>query len=264
MAMISNWLAGERKRIEMRLIFVILIATIGPTSWVLGQSSSLFRSHRALQQARLAATTQPASNGALRANAGVTARPNSQRNEILTRMSLTAVSPPEPTVIKVNDLIGVIVRHRYRAETDASMEQDNEWKLTAKLDAWFRIHDQKLAQQLFRGGKPEVKFKNKSEVDNEGATDRSDILETRMMGKVIDVKPNGNLIIIAAYSIGTDMDTQTLVLSGEINSRDIKPDRTVTSDKIFDLKIGTASHGAVVDTVKRGWFKELLDKMKPF
>ncbi|MFQ5502217.1 MAG: flagellar basal body L-ring protein FlgH, partial [Phycisphaerae bacterium] len=220
--------------------------------------------HRARQQAQSAATTQPASNGALRANAGVTVRPNSPRNEILTRLSLTAVSPPEPTVIKVNDLIGVIVRHRYNSKSDAKLKQDSEWDLTAKLEAWFRIHDRKLVQQPLRGGKPEVNFNNTNDMNNKVKSDRKDILETRMMGKVIDVKPNGNLIIIAAYSIGTDLDTQTLVMSGEVNSRDIKPDRTVTSDKIFDLKIGTASHGAVVDTIKRGWFKELVDSLKPF
>ncbi|MFQ5412309.1 MAG: flagellar basal body L-ring protein FlgH, partial [Phycisphaerae bacterium] len=249
---------------ERRPILVILIATLGPAGWALGQSSSLFRIHRARRMKEAAATTRPATNGALRANAGVAARPNSLGNLPLARYSLTAVSPPEPTVIKVNDLIGVIIRHRYNSKTKAKLEQDSEWDLSAKLEAWFRIHDRKLVQQPLRGGKPEVNFNNTSELDNKVKSDRRDILETRMMGKVIDVKPNGNLIIIAAYSIGTDLDTQTLVLSGEINSRDIKPDRTVTSDKIFDLKIGTASHGAIVDTIKRGWFKELLDNLKPF
>ena len=247
-----------------RATFVMFIVLFGPVGWALGQSSSLFKAHQRKLAVQAAATTQPAANGAFRPIAGSTARPAQRRNSALARHSLTAVSQPEPTVIKVNDLIGVIVRHRYRAQTDARLEQESAWDVSAKLDAWFRIHDRKLQQQLFTGGKPEVKFKSENELENEGRSRRRDILETRMMGKVMDVKPNGNLIIVGWYTIDTGEDSQMLVLSGEVNSRDMNPDRTVTSDKIFGLKIGTVPTGAVADAVKRGWLKELLDFIKPF
>lgn len=246
----------------MRLTTIILVLAFGPASLALGQSSSLFRAHERRLANQATATTRPAANGSLRAGAGTTA--SAPRNEALAKHSLTAVSPPEPTLIKPNDLIAVIVRHRYRSKSDAKMEQESEWDVSAKLDAFFRIHDRKLLQQAFRGGRPEVKFGSENELENEAKTDRRDILETRLMGKVLDVKPNGNLIIVASYSIGTDHDVQSLVLSGEINRRDLGPDRNISSDKIFDLKIRTYSHGAIVDGTKRGWFKKFLDKVKPF
>jgi len=248
----------------MRLALVFILLTLGPAAWALGQSSSLFRAHEARVAARSAATTRPASNGALRDNAGTTASPSANRNVALARHSLTAVAQPEPTLIKPNDLIAVIVRHRYRLRTNSRLKQESQWNLAAKLDAFFRIHDNKLLQQAFRGGKPEVKFDNQNDMENKVRSDRRDILETRLMGKVLDVKPNGNLIIVASYSIGTDQDVQTLVLSGEVNRRDLGPDRNISSDKIFDLKIRTFSHGAVADGTKRGWLKEFLDTVKPF
>ena len=248
----------------MRTMVVMAVLLLGPASWVLGQSSSLFRAHHTRQAARSAATTRPSGNGALQVNAGAATPQSMARNLTLSRFSLTAVTPPKPELIQVNDLIGVIVRHRYRSKTDAKMEQESEWDVVAKLDAWFRIHDGKLQQQAFRGGKPEIKFECENELENEARTDRKDILETRLMGKVIDVKPNGNLVIVASYSIDTDHDVQTLVLTGEVNRRDIGPDRSVTSDKIYGLKIGSAPRGAVYDATKRGWLKELLDTVKPF
>lgn len=248
----------------MRLTTVIFVLAFGPASLALGQSSSLFRAHEHRLARRATTTTRPAANGSLRTDAGTTTSASALQNDALARHSLTAVSPPEPTLIKPNDLIAVIVRHRFRSKSDAKLEQESEWDISAKLDAFFRIHDRKWVQQSFRGGQPEVKFGSKNELENEAKSNRRDLLETRLMGKVLDVKPNGNLIIVASYSIGTDHDVQTLVLSGEVNRRDLGPDRNISSDKIFDLKIRTYSRGAIVDGTKRGWFKEFLDKVKPF
>jgi len=249
----------------MRLAIPILLLTFGPASWALGQSSSLFRAYAQRQAVKDAATTQPSVSGAIRTNAGA-ARPHSglPRNPALVAHSLTAVTLPEPRVLKVHDHIGVIVRHRYRAQSNAKLEQSSEWDVAAKLDAWFRIHDRKWQQQALTGGKPEVNFKNKNDLENEGKAKRTDVLETRLMGTVQDVKPNGNLFIVASYSIGTGQDTQRMVVTGDVNRRNINPDGTVTSDKIANLYIDTNPEGSIADAIKRGWLKKALDAVKPF
>lgn len=248
----------------MRTVLAVMIVLFAPAAWAVGQSSSLYKASLARRAAVSAATTRPTANGALRVNAGTTRRPNRPRNEALARFSLTAVTPPEPTVIGVHDHVGVIVRYRYRSKIDAKMKQESEWDLSAKLEAWFRIHDRRLQQQAFRGGKPEVKFKNTNDLENKSKADRRDILETRLMGEVLDVKPNGNLFIVASYTIGTGEDRQRLVLTGDVNRKDIGPDGNVTSDKIANLYIDMNPEGTVADTIKRGWFKEALDAFKPF
>lgn len=272
-----------------RTVVLVMVFTFAPVSLALAQSSSLFKAYRARRSAVVAQTTRPAANGAIRTNAGAVGgdatmmQPVATRgqgaagagtagqgaestvqNPVLARASLISTPAPQPKVIQVNDLIGVIVRHRYRSQIDARLKEDSKWDLESKLDAWFRIHDKKWEQQTFGGGAPEVTFSNDNQLENKGRTDRKDILETRMQGKVLDVKPNGNLIIVAYYSISSDHDTQSLVLSGEVNQKDINPDNTITSDKIFGLKIGSAPTGAVMDATKRGWLKELVDKVKPF
>ena len=267
----------------MRNWTAVMVMTLAPAGFAAAQTSSLYKASQMQQQqaAAGAATSQPAgdgvpatvspavsataaTNGALRVNAGSTPVPSAPRNLAVARYSLTSVSPPEPTLVKVNDLIGVIIRHRFRAQTDSRLQQKSEWDVATKLDAWFRIHDRKMQQQDFGGGKPEVKFTNENEMKNQGRTNRQDVVETRVMGKVIDVKPNGNLIIVAASKIEYGEDAQVLMLSGEINGRDVTPDRTVTSDKIYDLDVEIKNEGAVQDAVKRGWLKEILDTAKPF
>lgn len=269
----------------MKKLIASAFLLVAPAGMAIAQTSSLYKAAQVqVQQQQAAAagvaTSQPAdgsapavspavsataaTNGALRVNSGSSPIPTAPRNLAVARYSLTAVSPPEPTLVKVNDLIGVVIRHRFRSQTDSRLQQKNEWDVMDKLDAWFRIHDRKWQQQNFGGGKPEVNFSHSNEMKNQGRTNRQDVVETRVMGKVIDVKPNGNLIIVAASKLEFGEDSQVLMLSGEINSRDVSPDRTITSDKIYDMDVEIKNGGAVAEAVKRGWLKEILDAGKAF
>ncbi len=248
----------------MRMALVILVLGLCPVSWVLGQSSSLFLAEQIQQAAALAASTQPSSNGALRANAGAAQPAGINHNIVLAGSSLTAVRLAEPRIIKVHDHIGVIVRHRLNRQSNAKMEQESDWDAKAKLAAWFRIHDQKWTQQGLRAGTPEVDFTTKNAMENEGKSDRKDIFETRLMAEVIDVKPNGNLVIFATSEIEFDNDLQVLALTGECHKDNISADGTVTSDRIANLRVKTQNEGTVRDATKRGWLKKFLDGVKPF
>jgi len=248
----------------VRLALFILVLSIVPPGWVLGQTSSLYLAEQARQAAELAAATQPASNGALRANAGAAVPQGVNRNVVLAGHSLTALRLPEPKVIQVNDFIGVVVRYRLRHASDAKVEQKSDWDVQAKLDAWFRLHDRRWRQQAFPTGEPEIDFGSKNDMKNEGKADRDDVLETRLMAKVIDVKPNGNLVIVGWSCMQIDDESQYLRLSGECHPDQLSADNTIASDKIFGLDVRTMNEGAVKDAVKRGWFKELLDTAKPF
>ncbi|MBN2560365.1 MAG: flagellar basal body L-ring protein FlgH [Phycisphaerae bacterium] len=248
----------------MRVTLAVFVLTFGPVGWAAGQSSSLFKRCEARRAAERAATTQPSGNGSLPVNAGAANARAMGGNTALAEVSLTAIRLPEPKVIKVHDFIGVIVRYQVQHQSSSKLEQESEWDANAKLEAWFRLHDRKWTDQGFRAGKPEVKFANKNELENEGKADRKDKFETRLMAKVIDVKPNGNLVIVGWSKMGIDKEEQYIRLTGECNRDHITADGNITSDKIFGLDVVTMNKGAVRDAVKRGLFKEFLDDWKLF
>jgi flagellar L-ring protein FlgH len=248
----------------MRAVLMLLVLTLAPAGWVLGQSSSLFLQVQADKASAALAATKPAANGAIRVDAGAAVPNSAHSNMVLARSSLTAISPAEPRLIKVNDLIGVIVRYRLRHESTSKLKQDDKWDVDSKLSAWFRIHDKKLVEQNFERGVPQVTFNNKNKLDNKGEANRNDVFETRVMAKVLDIKPNGNLVIVAWSRMEIDDEMQYLRMSGECNKQDLGADGSILSDKIFGLEVKTMNEGAVKDAVKRGWFKELADGVKPF
>jgi len=247
-----------------RVICMSAFAVVVSSGWAMGQSSSLYLKSQERKAQIVAASTQPAVNGTQRTNAGAVIAPREVRNPVLLNTSLTAIPSPEKQVIKVGDFVSVIVRHRLNYQSVGRNQQNSKWDLKSKLSAWFRISDGKWVQQDFEGGTPEVNFKNENKLQNNANFDRRDAFETRVQAKIIDVKPNGNLIIMARQSVKIDSEDQFVELTGECNKSDILANKSITSDKIFDLKVRTNNDGEVRHAIKGGWLKSGWDRMKPF
>ncbi|MGE0481721.1 MAG: flagellar basal body L-ring protein FlgH [Phycisphaerae bacterium] len=185
-------------------------------------------------------------------------------NPVLQAVSPIAVSLPPPQKIGVNDLVTIIIREDKQATVDAKMNSDREWKVNAALAKWFRIHDQKWVPQTFPNGIPEADFELDSQYGGEGKTNRKESLVTRITARVLDVKPNGNLVLEARKEVNSTGDErQIMTLTGECRSRDVTNQNTVLSTQLADLRIDTKESGAMHDATQRGWIKRLFDFAKP-
>jgi len=121
-----------------------------------------------------------------------------------------------------------------------------------------------LGATTFYRGKPNVDYKFGTRLKSEGDNNREDTFITRISGKIIDVKPNGNLVLEATSQIDHEQESATVTLTGECRSVDVTPDNTVLSTQIAELRIEVENTGAVRDATTRGWVIRLLDWLKPF
>ena len=97
-----------------------------------------------------------------------------------------------------------------------------------------------------------------------GSTTRGDSMTASVTVRVIDVKPNGNLIIQGAREIRVNAESQGIMLSGEIRPVDISPDNTILSSYIANLRIEYLGSGAVSDKQQPGWLTRVVDNVWPF
>lgn len=235
------------------------------TSLAAAQSSSLFLRSNAARQVRAAATTQPVGpDGSIPANAGSAQPADASANLPLRGASLIAVVPPEPKRFRSNDLVNIVVRHQLQYQADGRLDQNRTWQLNARLSEWFRIHDRMLEQQDFQRGTPQARFDLTDNRRSNGRNQRQDQLTTRIEATVIDVKPNGNLVLEARAEYQTDEEVQVITLTGTCRGEDVSADNSILSDKIANLEIRTTPRGAVRDTTKRGFIPRLFDAAKPF
>ena len=82
--------------------------------------------------------------------------------------------------------------------------------------------------------------------------------------EVVDVKPNGTLVIQARKTIKADDEEQQFVLTGTCRVEDVVADNTVLSTQMYDLRVEKNTKGAVRGATKRSWLGEILDAISPF
>ena len=184
----------------------------------------------------------------------------------ISDVSFYAVKQPKPRVLKKHDLVTIIVREESAFSSKGTTDLKKNADLDAKIDSYIKMNLFKLSIQ---GGKtpaiaPELKGEANRDFKGDGSVDRTDSLMTRIEAEVLDVKPNGTLVLQARKHIQTDEEEQQIVLTGICRAEDVLVDNTVLSTQLHELDVIRKSKGAVQDTTRRGFVPRLLDFINPF
>lgn len=91
-----------------------------------------------------------------------------------------------------------------------------------------------------------------------GVTNNSSKFEAQLAASVINVLPNGNLVVAGERSILLNGSMSTLRFSGVVNPRDIKLNNVVASADIVDARFEVGGKGDVPESVSRTWLQRIL------
>jgi flagellar L-ring protein precursor FlgH len=102
-------------------------------------------------------------------------------------------------------------------------------------------------------------------LQGQGQTSRNMTLSTTISARVIDVKPNGDLVIQATKDIAVNSEKQAINVSGLVRAADLNSANAVPSNLVADLQIRVNGKGVVGDAIKRPFFLyRLLLGLLPF
>lgn len=166
--------------------------------------------------------------------------------------------------MKKHDLVTIIVREESEFKSEGTTDVKREVALDAKIEQFIKLALGEGLGQAVGQTTPEVKLSGNRSFKGEGTIDRSDSFVTRITAEVVDVKPNGTLVLQARSRIKTDDEEQLLVLSGTCRAEDVSADNSVLSTQLFDKDLTKNHKGPVRDSTKRGWVSKLLDALNPF
>lgn len=184
-------------------------------------------------------------------------------NEVAEKYSWIAIKPKDPPTYKVHDLLTIIVREQRTFEADSELESKREYDVRSELDAMFKLTDGGLGATGFRRGKPTVDYQFETESKGEADTKREDRLVTRITGEIIDIKPNGILVVEARARVVHDEEVSTVTLTGKVRKEDVTPDNTVLSTQLADKDIAIVNEGELRSATRRGWIPKLIDLLRP-
>ncbi|MHC4158120.1 MAG: flagellar basal body L-ring protein FlgH [Planctomycetota bacterium] len=81
---------------------------------------------------------------------------------------------------------------------------------------------------------------------------------------VVDVLPNGNLVVMGTRSRDIAGDVQIIEVSGIVRPSDIAFDNTVKSEQVADFRIVSKNSGVAEPYTRTGWLGGIFDIIWPF
>ena len=81
---------------------------------------------------------------------------------------------------------------------------------------------------------------------------------------VVDVMPNGNLVLSGTRQIEVGRDQRSLNVTGIVRPIDISPDNTVHSRFLSDLCVSYAEQGPESRFTNQGWLSRITNRVWPF
>lgn len=112
--------------------------------------------------------------------------------------------------------------------------------------------------------RPRVAFDATRSFSGKGSYQMSDSMETRLTAVVVDVLPNGNLVVEGSRLRQSVEEKVTIRLSGIVRPADVTSDNTVLSTSIAQAKIVFDTAGPNHRSTQRGFLDHLVDFIWPF
>ena len=186
--------------------------------------------------------------------------------QALQGISMYVVIPPPPRQFQRHDLISIIIDEVTTTRARQELETDKQYDTSAQFGPFPSLRHL-LELQLQNGDSSrtaELQVGADSSFGAEGEYVRDDRFTAQIQAEIIDVKPNGNLVLEARKTIIRDNEVQLIVLAGVCRGDDISTRNSVLSSQIADLTVAMRNEGDVRDAAKKGLIPRFLETVFNF
>jgi flagellar L-ring protein precursor FlgH len=143
------------------------------------------------------------------------------------------------------DMLVIHLTDNFTAATNGENKQSRQFNTNSSLTGLLgTIGAKNRLQNLFAGN-------SSTGLDGKGASTMSSNVSLNLTAQVIEVLPNGILVVQAARDITVGNDRQTVFLRGLVRPGDILPNNSIASSSISDLEVEIKGKGAVADITRQ-------------
>ena len=176
----------------------------------------------------------------------------------LEATSLFAFAREKPRLFKEHDLVQIVVRETTRIASFQGLETEKEYGLVGGVEYFPGLNNNDLLNYT------EVELVGEKEFEGEGEYAREDDLTTRLTAEIVEILPNGNLVLEARTRIKTDEEEMFTQLTGVCRPDDVTATNTILSNQIFNLSIEKMHYGQVREAANKGILARILDAVFAF
>jgi flagellar L-ring protein precursor FlgH len=162
------------------------------------------------------------------------------------------------------DIVTVAIFERASASKEANTSTSRDSSAAAGIDRLFGLEKNLATINSSINPGRLVDATYQSDFAGSGKTSRREDLVATLTAQVMEVLPNGNLVISGSKTVTVNREQQLIRLSGIVRQADISPQNLVDSKNILDARIAYTGKGVISDKQGQGWLVRILENVWPF
>ncbi len=160
-------------------------------------------------------------------------------NGRLTRLST------DMKAVHVHDVVSIVVSESLAASTDGAVKNSRGSSASSSVSGLIgKVAATNALQNL-------INQNSASALNAQGQSVTNSSLSTTLGGEVVDVLPNGMLVVQAVRQVAFNQQTQIIRMRGLVRSEDISSTNQVFSTAITDLELEVVGKGIINDYTYR-------------
>ncbi len=166
-----------------------------------------------------------------------------------------------------HDLVTIVIKETSKTGTKMDTTYDRKSSVNLDIAKAFNLKtDGGLSYEPLTSTsrKPELDISADRKHEGSGEIKTQDSFTANVTAEVIEILPNGQLMLEARKRIKIGEETTTLVLTGRCRPQDVSSDNTVQSDRVADPNIQYNPKGSVGDANKRSLLTRVFDFVNIF
>jgi len=156
----------------------------------------------------------------------------------------------------VGDILTIVIQEQSTVLNEERTERSNDTSLAARLDAYTLSSDTFKSNVL-----PRIDIRKEQDFNGQVRQNSNSVVRASVAVVVVDVQPNGNLVVAGVRTVTYNDEARTLRISGLVRPLDVTPDNTVGSAQVADARIAISGDGANTRAVSRGPVGTLFDTL---
>jgi flagellar L-ring protein precursor FlgH len=162
---------------------------------------------------------------------------------------------------RLNDIVTILISETTNASKKATTNNSSASTVNDSITNLMGIPANQMLTKNLQAG---IQGNGNTAFAGEGDTASATTFTDTISAKVIEVLPNGNLVLESRKERIINNDKEIIVIRGIIRPEDISPTNTISSGQVADAKIYLVGDGVLADKQSQGWLVKVLDQVWPF
>jgi flagellar L-ring protein precursor FlgH len=164
----------------------------------------------------------------------------------------------------LGDLLTVLIEIDEEAEIRNSTQRSRGGSESVEVEEFFGIGGSKYFPRELEGLSADLELGSDSDFRGDGSVRRNEKLTLTIAATVVDVLPNGHLVIQGDQEIRVNNELRDLQIVGIVQPEDISRYNVISYERIAGARISYGGRGQLSTAQQPRWGQQVVDRVLPF